>query len=189
MLDSIQPYHIYFIQKASPVEGDAFDFALIYKFYTERTDNYQRLKYIVRVEVTAENIFAVKFYAARDKKLDNKYSRIIKAHGYSETLRIFVTCAYIVPLILKMNPTASFVINGAQSLDLQSDKIEGPSNNQRFRLYRNVAVRLFGRTNFEHYEFVEVSSYLLVNKKGGAHVEEEKNRIKETLINLYAIDL
>jgi hypothetical protein len=66
MLDNIRPYKMIFIQKASPNVGDAFDFAYIYKFYSNRKDICQRLKYIVRVEVT-NDIFAIKFYAARDK--------------------------------------------------------------------------------------------------------------------------
>ena len=46
MLDSIEPYDIHFIQKASPTSnGDAFDFSYIYKFRTERTVKYQSLKY------------------------------------------------------------------------------------------------------------------------------------------------
>ena len=52
MLDNIRPYKMIFIQKASPNVGDAFDFAYIYKFYSNRKDICQRLKYIVRVEVT-----------------------------------------------------------------------------------------------------------------------------------------
>ena len=52
-------------------------------------------------------------------------------HNYTETLRIFMTCASIVPLILQKFPLASFVINGAQSLDLESNKIEGRANNQK----------------------------------------------------------
>lgn len=46
MLDRIQPFRLKFIQKASPKERDAFDFSLIYKFYTDRTELCQRLKYI-----------------------------------------------------------------------------------------------------------------------------------------------
>ena len=46
-------------------------------------------------------------------------------HNYTETLRIFMTCASIVPLILQKFPLASFVINGAQSLDLESNTIKG----------------------------------------------------------------
>ena len=77
MLDKLKPYPLDFIQKASPGKGDAFDYAYIYKFYTERTAISQRLKYIIRVEAY-EDVFAVKFYAARDRKLDNKYNRILR---------------------------------------------------------------------------------------------------------------
>ena len=66
MLDSVQPFKLKFIQreKASS-ERDAFDYALVYCFYTERTASYQRLKYILRVE-TYKDVFAIKFYAGRD---------------------------------------------------------------------------------------------------------------------------
>ena len=119
MLDSIEPYDIHFIQKASPGKGDAFDFSYIYKFRTSRTDRYQSLKYIIRVEAH-QDVFAIKFYAARDRKLDNKYSRILRAHSYMDTLRIFLTCSSVVFPILHKYPYASFVINGAQSIDLKS---------------------------------------------------------------------
>ena len=48
MFDRVQPFELKYIQKASPKEGDAFDFSLIYKFYTDKTEEYQRLKYIIR---------------------------------------------------------------------------------------------------------------------------------------------
>lgn len=188
MLDNIRPYDIHFIQKASPGDGDAFHLSYIYKFRSNKTDKYQSLKYIIRVEVI-DDIYAIKFYAARDRKLDNKYNRIIKAHNYSGTLRIFVTCASIVPIILEDYPLASFIINGAQSLDLKSNKIEDRANNQRFRLYKNVAIRLFGKEVFEHYEFPEISSYLIVNRRKCSDIEEKKNRIKETLLNIYDIEV
>ena len=189
MLDSLEPYDIHFIQKASPTNsGDAFDFSYIYKFYTERTEKYQRLKYIIRVEAIGD-VFAIKFYTARDKKLDNKYNRIIQAHSYSQTLRIFLTCANVVPLLLPNYPLASFVINGAQTMDKKSDKIENKVNNQRFRLYKYVAEQLFGNSIFQDYEFPEVSSYLIVNRSSCQDVELKKNEIKERLFNLYNIDI
>ena len=90
MLDSLKSYPLHFIQKASPGEGDAFDFAYIYKFYTERTERYQRLKYIMRVEAY-EDVFAIKFYAARDRQLDDKYNRILRVHKYKGAIRTFLT--------------------------------------------------------------------------------------------------
>lgn len=85
-------------------------------------------------------------------------------------------------------PTSFICVNGAQSLDLESNKIEGRANNQRFRLYKNMATQLFGKERFEHYEFIEISSYLMVNKKECSDIERKKDRIKETLLNLYDID-
>lgn len=54
MLDGLKPYDIYFVQKASPSSGDAFDFSYIYKFWTERTNTHQSLKYIIRVEAVGD---------------------------------------------------------------------------------------------------------------------------------------
>lgn len=93
MLDSIRPFNLKFVQKEkASQERDVFDYALVYRFYTDRTDRYQRLKYILRVEAF-EDVFAIKFYAARDRKLDDKYNRIIKVQDYKNALRIFCTCA------------------------------------------------------------------------------------------------
>lgn len=187
MLDNISPYKCYFIQKASPSLDDAFDFSYIYKFYTDKTVAYQRLKYIIRVEAHG-TVFAIKFYAARDRKLDNKYNKIIKAHGYIESLRIFVTCAYLVPELLEKHPNFSFAINGARSIDLSSDKIEGKRNNQRFRIYKTIANLLFSRSKFEHFEFEEISSYLLVNRECG-DVYKKKDEIKEMFLDRYEFNL
>ena len=90
MFESCKPFETKFIQKASPNEGDAFDFALVYKFFTESDSRIQRMKYILRVEVF-EDVFAVKFYAARDRSLDNKYNRLLKVHDYKSTIRLFYT--------------------------------------------------------------------------------------------------
>lgn len=181
MLDQIQPFQLKFIQKASPKEGDAFDFSLIYKFHTDRTALCQRLKYIIRVEAY-EDVFAIKFYAARDRKLDNKYNRIVKAHNYKSALKIFVTCASIIPCLIKEYPHASFAVNGAESMDMESDKVESRESNQRFRIYRTIALNLFGRETFEHFEYKNVSSYILVNRKGCENIEIKKDNIKDMFL-------
>lgn len=188
MLDKIHPFRFIFIQKASPKERDAFDFSLIYKFYTDRTEYYQRLKYIIRVEAY-EDVFAIKFYAARDRKLDNKYNRILKAHDYKGALRVFVTCASIIPSIIKEYPQASFAVNGAESMDFESDKVEKKANNQRFRIYRTVALNLFGRETFEHIEYSNVSSYLLVNKNHCDSIEDKTQRIKDLFLSKFDLEL
>lgn len=191
MFEDIKSYHISYIQKASPSKRDAFNVSHIYKFFTDGDESYQRLKYIVRVEhIYEHNILLVKFYASRDKKLDDKYGRILKAHTYKKTLRIFFTCATLIPKLLKENPTASFVVKGAQSRDLDSDKIEGEENNQRFRIYRFICTRLFGTNTFVHYEFPEISTLLLLNKtdcRSKTEIESKKNLIRATLINVFDV--
>ena len=113
MLDSCSPYQLIPVQKSSPgkTNADSFDEAYIYKFFTEGTAKYQRLKYIIRVE-KYDNAFALKFYAARDRKNDNKYHRIINAYGYRGLVRLLLTCLQVMPDILNKFPKASFVVNG-----------------------------------------------------------------------------
>ena len=183
MLDTTLPFEWFFVQKEkASKERDSFDFALVYKFYTNRTNNYQRLKYILRVEAY-EDVFAIKFYAARDRKLEDKYNRIIKAHDYRNVLRIFVTCASIIPVLLSKYPNASFAINGAESFDLESDKVESKNKNQRFRIYRTMALNLFGRETFEHFQYEDISSYLLINRINCDTVEAKAKRIKELFLS------
>lgn len=146
------------------------------------------MRYIVRVE-RFEDVFAVKFYAKRDRKLDTKYHRIIKAHGYATSLRIFVTCASIIPEILKEYPNASFAVNGARSMDLKSNKIESENSTQRFRIYRAISLMLFGRQTFEHVQFAEVSSYLLVNRKGCEDIEAKTQHIKNLFLSKFEFGL
>ena len=176
MLDSISSYDIKFVQKASQLISDAFDFSLIYKFFTEPSGKTQRLKYIIRAEFH-DDVIAVKFYAARDRKLEDKYNRVINTYGYHGALRIFITCASIIPELLKKYPNYSFVINGASTIDLKTDKKEDHNSNQRFRIYRVLASQIIGDQLFEHYQFKEVSSYLLVNKKDTPSIEDKKDRI------------
>lgn len=181
MFESCQPFETTFIQKASPSEGDAFDFALIYKFYTDRTELSQRLKYILRVEAF-EDVFAVKFYAARDRRLENKYNRLLKVHNYKSLVRLFYTCAYLVSELHSLYSDMSFAINGAESHDLSSGKVENMDSNQRFRIYRAVALKLFGNETFQHYELPEASSYVLANRNGCDNVDQKYERIKRIFI-------
>lgn len=181
-----QGYNIKFVQKASPTERDAFDFVLVYNFFSTPSGGTQKLKYIVRAEAH-EDVFAIKFYAARDRKLDNKYNRIINTHGYKGAIKIFMTCASIIPLLMKDYPNSSFVINGARSIDLEKDKIEEEQNNQRFRIYRSIATRLIGEQIFAHFQFSEISSYLLV-KRDGQDVEKKKDSIKNMFLSRYEME-
>ena len=183
MLETISPFSLCFVQKEKAFKGrDAFDYALVYKFYTESTNRCQSLKYILRVEAY-EDVFAIKFYVARDRSLDDKYNRIIKAHDYRNVSRIFITCASIIPVLLKQYPNASFAVNGAESVDLESDKMESRNKNQRFRIYRTIALNLFGRETFEHFQYEHISSYLLINRAGCEDIEIKAEQIKKMFLD------
>ena len=182
MFDNCRAFDIQFIQKASPNKGDAFDFALVYKFFTDRTELYQRLKYILRVEVFGD-VYAIKFYAARDRKLDNKYNRLLKAHTYQSIIRLFYTCASLVSILYRENPSISFIINGAESHDLISGKQENMESNQRFRIYRVIALKLFGSESFSHYQCPEASSYMLINKNTNSNTDKKFENVKRMFID------
>lgn len=186
MLEKIQAYPIKFIQKASPNLDDAFDFCRVYRFYTDAIPTCQRLKYIIRAEAH-ERVFAIKFYAARDKKLDNKYNRILGVYDYISALRILVTCASLIPELMQEFPEYSYIVNGARTIDINK-KIENESETQRFRVYRALATKIIGTQSFEHYQFKEISSYLLVRKLLNINIEDEKNRIKQMFLNRYEIE-
>ena len=179
MLES-KGYNIKYIQKSSPGKSDDFVFAHIFKFHT-----CDRLKYIIRAEMHEHETFVVKYYASIHKNLDNKYSMLTNKH---KSIKIFITCASILPILLNMHPTASFAFNGSRTVDLVSDKIEGYHTNQRFRIYRHIADALIGRETFEHYEFPEMSSYLLVNRFSCEDTEIKKEEIKEMFLNIYNFD-
>lgn len=186
VLDSLKPYNLIFIQKASPVQGDAFDMAFVYKFFTERNEKTQRLKYIIRVE-KHNNAFALKFYTARDRKNINKYHRIINAHDYKNLVRLLLTCFEVIPDILSKYPTASFVVNGANSRDLRTHTEENFSNNQRFRIYKELTLRKIGNRVFEHFYFEEASSFMLVNRGSADDINLEAQRLKDYLLDIYCM--
>ena len=136
------------------------------------------MREILRVEAY-EDVFAIKFYPARDRKLEDKYNRIVKAHDYKNVLWIFITCASIIPVLLNQHPNASFAVNGAESLDLESDKVESENKNQRFRISRTIALNVFGRETFEHFQYEDISSYLLINRANCEDIEMKADRIKK----------
>lgn len=55
-------------------------------------------------------------------------------------------------------------------------------SNQRFRIYRNVALKLFGFESFEHFQCEEVSSYILINRSSCNDVDEKFDYIKRMFI-------
>lgn len=159
-------YELNFIQKQPCPDSSSHLYTLIYKFLSPVT----KLQYVLRAEYHEEDVFAIKFYCKKDKRSDFKYSKIINK---GDVGNIFITCAKVVPLLLKDYPSASFGFTGARSID-SKQKVENYQNNQRFRLYRYIVALKFGTTTFSHYQYEHVSSYLLVNKKNNSSKAKER---------------
>ncbi|MDR2969554.1 MAG: hypothetical protein LBV32_08130 [Tannerellaceae bacterium] len=176
MLDR-SPCEIKFVQKSSPIKGDDFLYALIFKFFTTK-----KLKYIIRAEYFKNEVYAIKYYVARDRRRDDKFYRLTNEFNAAE---VFVTCASILPVILKCNPAASFCFNATRSREDKKDRIESMYRNQRFRLYMEVILRFIGVETFDHYSFEEVSSYLLINKLACSDTEGRKDKIREMFLDIF----
>jgi len=103
---------------------------------------------------------------------------------------LLITCANVVPLLLKDYPKASFVFSGARSIDTQNSSIENYENTQRFRIYRYLTALKFGTETFAHFEYRNISAYLLFNKKSGDMRQRERQIVEilcETYENLYNV--
>lgn len=108
-----------------------------------------------------EDVFALKFYAQKDKQDDFKYSRITNK---GDVFNILITCLRVIPIILADYPTASFGFIGSRTVDRASGTVEGYQNTQRFRVYCGIVEGTIGEQTFAHYEYEEVSGYLLINR-------------------------
>ncbi len=160
-------YNLNFVQKTNCKDKSAHLFTLVYKFYSPIT----KYNYIINADYHTEDIFAIKFYCVKDKRSNFKYNKIVNK---GDAGNIFITCAKIVPLLLKDYPTSSFGFCGARSVDLKSKKAENHSNNQRFRIYKHIVSLKFGTKTFRHYEYEKISSYLLVNNYYNTVIAEKK---------------
>jgi hypothetical protein len=150
-------YPLEFIQRRICRDASAHLFTLIYKFRSPVT----HYAYILHADYHEENVFALKFYAQKDKRDDHKYSRITNK---GDVFNILITCLRVVPVILQEYPSASFGFIGSRTIDRQSRTVENYQNNQRFRVYNGVVAGTIGEQTFAHYSYEEVSGYLLINR-------------------------
>lgn len=147
-----------------------------------------RLKYIVRAEVFSD-VFAIKFYASRDRKgADNKYSIGHGQISVQGVLCILNTTLDIMLDLLKSFPDYSFIIKGAEAYDPATQKEEDENENQRFRIYRRFLAKKIGTQAFTHFQFPEISVYLLVNNNSGLSPNEKKDDIMAHFKAIYELD-
>lgn len=176
-------YKLSFIQKRKCRDNSAHLFTLVYKFYSPVT----RYFYILNADYHEGDVFAIKFYCKKDRHSDYKYSKIINK---GDAGNILVTCAYVIPNLLKEYPSASFGFTGSRTVDVRSNKVEPFQNNQRFRTYKYLIALKFAAKTFAHFAYEKISSYLLVNKKNADIEAKERELVKmfaEIYINLPGI--
>ncbi|MCY4781452.1 hypothetical protein ORI89_17465 [Sphingobacterium sp. UT-1RO-CII-1] len=98
---------------------------------------------------------------------------------------ILITCLNIIPILLNIHPTASFGFAAARTFDKKSKKVEPLRKNQRFKVYAYIAQRKIGDRTFQHFEYPEVSGYLLINRSANHNVESTEIMIKSMLSETY----
>lgn len=177
-------YNIKFIQRDNCKDGSDHLFTFIYKFFCTES----KLHYIIRAEYHSENVFAVKFYCKKDRRSDHKYNKIINKNNYSTVIKIFETCLSLLPEFLELYPGCSFALLSSRSIDFSNPKklTEDLPKNQRFRIYTRFLQDRIGNETFTHFEYVSISSYLLVNNSE-KDVDLKETKIKEMFGRTYPI--
>lgn len=184
MFDSIRPYELKQIQiDHSPKANELFEECFIFKFFTDEQTKGGKTRYIARAEVYGECI-AVKFYPQSADE-DHRYSTSTNRFTTKGALKVIITCASLIPIMMKRYPNASFVIKASEGIDLQTNMEEPENNNQRFRIYRNVLMSVIGDKNFQHCEYSDVSIYFLINRRDCDDMLEKRDRIKKEMIDRF----
>lgn len=160
-------YPLIFIQKQPCSDNSEHLFSLKYKFYSPKT----KFWYILHADYHQNDAFAIKFYCKKDRHSEYKYSKIVNKGDLGN---LIVTCAQVVPLLLAEYKTASFGFGAARSVDKNNKTVEPLNYNQRFNLYKYFAEQKFGTRTFEHFEYPQISCYLLVNRNCEGVLEKEK---------------
>lgn len=167
-----------------PSKDGSFDICYTYVFFIDFRDSRNgqpgRLKYVARAEKFGE-VFAVKFYASRDKNSKHdKYSLAHKQLTTGAVLSIFNQCLEVIAIIIRLFPESSFVFKGAEGYDPRTQKWEDEHENQRFRIYRSFLSKKIGTTNYSHFQFPENSIYMLV-RRDDENDEAKKDRLMTML--------
>ncbi len=171
-------YELKFVQKKNIKDGSDHLFSYIYKFYSPKT----KLNYVLLADCHTHDFFSIKFYPKCYKKTDKKYSLITNKGDIGNVL---ITCLNLIPILLAEHPTGSFGFAGARTYDRASKTIEPLESNQRYNTYTYIAQRRIGTFTFEHFEYPEISGYMLINKSCSLGITEQERVIREMLGNTY----
>jgi hypothetical protein len=171
-------YELIFVQRDRiKKQGNHLE-SYIFKFFSNKS----KTKYIIKADYHKQNVFAIKFYPKIYKYLDEKkYHRISNKGDVSNVL---ITCVKVIPKLLKIYPSASFSFIASPSIDNISDRVEDYQSNQRFRIYRQLVIQKIGSRTFDHFEFDEVSAYMLVNRSN-LNIESYVSDVSTMFIDTY----
>ena len=171
-------YPFKFVQKRKSRDSEGHLSTHIFTFYSSSNG----LKYVINLEEYKEELFAIKFYPKCLRKSDYKYNTIINK---GDVINVLMTCASVIPYILRMNINASFGFVGSRTIDAAKNKfIEDFSVNKRYRIYSNLIKQVIGDQTFVHIEYERISGYLLINKRFNSITTKEK-KIKLMLNEIY----
>lgn len=171
-------YELTFIQKKNIKDGSDHLFSFIYKFYSPVT----KLNYVLIADCHANDFISIKFYPKCYRKSDYKYNLIVNRGDLGN---IVITCIKVIPILLGMYPTASFGFAAARTLDRQSRTLEPVERTQRFKLYCYVSQKTIGNATFQHFEYPDISGYILVNRNHEKCVDELEKEIASMLRETY----
>ena len=173
-------YPLKFVQKDICRDDTDHEHSLIFTFYSPKTG----LKYVLRAEYYSTDTYAIKFYAKRDRRNNNRYSKIINR---GDVKNILLTAGQLVRILLDKNSTSSFAFSASRTLDPIDGTVEPIEKNQRYRIYKTLIERFLGPETFKHLAYPDISCYLLINKKNVDLVKKQaeiENSFKTTYDDL-----
>lgn len=171
------PFALTFVTKEYETETSDHLFTLVYSFQSPETS----LRYLVRAEYHEGHVFGIKFYPKNFQLSNLKYSLSVN-RGHS--LRIFLTCASVIPLLLKEYPDVNFGAIGVRGVGKDENTVEPPSQTRRYRIYSHIFLELIGNEQFSHFLYPENSGILLVNNRT-EDIEGKKSEIEHIFYKNY----
>jgi hypothetical protein len=170
-------YPFKFVQKKKIRISLGHNFTHILTFYSSKNG----LKYVVNIEEYEEELFAIKFYPKCLKRSEFKYNKIINK---GDVINVLMTCASVIPYILRENKNASFGFVGSRTINSTNNFVESFNENKRYRIYSDLIKQVIGGQTFVHIEYEKISGYLLVNKRFSP-ISAKERRIKDVLNEIY----
>ncbi len=150
-----------------------YPFIATYCYSFKKTSNQRR--YVVQLHEYEYKVFVIKFYEAAHKNRRNKFNMLFNDHDCTKILRTVIEVALD---ILKSQELASFAFVGVPK---EGKEGKDKENNQRLRIYKQLAENFFGTDTFKHGHEYRVNCYLMVTKK---NINPET--LYETIIDMFA---